>query len=436
MRIQKKRIRKLKLRMLIFAVTAIVMPFSAQAQDVKIALPNKTLTAQKVFEEINRQTSYKVMANMSRLGGNLSVKINRSPIAVSEVLNLLLNKSGYTYSMDGNVIIVPVAQAKDAAKASSVTVEAVRTLVGTVKNSTDDQFIEGVTVEILGIPGAKTQTNILGRFSIEKVPSGNHVVKLTTADSPAIRYREITVPATGNTDVTLVMSKEVLSSSKSTAQQPSVDLGKVKTTSYYIPNVDDYTVRASSDEPKADIFIGSASQLKATNYLPGVAVKTNLLYLATTSLNVAAEFGLSRRWTLDVVGGINTWDLNGNKGGIRHWLVQPEVRYWFCNRFEKHFIGLHAIGGQYQIQNIDLSPFGNDLTDKRYDGWGVGGGVSYGYHLPMGKRWAWEFTVGAGYIYLDYDKYNCGKCASLIGRDKKHYFGPTKAGVSLIFMIK
>ena len=172
-----------------------------------------------------------------------------------------------------------------------------------------------------------------------------------------------------------------------------------------------------------------------SHYLPEFALKTNLLYLATTTLNIGVEFGLARKWSFDVLAGLNPWDLNHRYGGIRHALVQPEFRYWFCQRFEKHFIGLHGLYGVFQIEDINLNPI-VDITGVRYDGWGIGAGLSYGYHLPMGKRWGWEFNIGAGYVYLEYDKYNCGQCSNLIGRKAKHYFGLTKAGISLIYMIK
>lgn len=216
--------------------------------------------------------------------------------------------------------------------------------------------------------------------------------------------------------------------------KPEKTATATQTTAYFVPRAE-HSIRAFSDEPKTDYSFVPSAQMQRT-YLPKAAVKVNLLYLATTTPNLAIEFGLGKKWTLDITGGLNVWDLNGNDGGIRHWLVQPEVRYWFCQRFEKHYIGLHGIGGQYQIEDINLSPFGNDLRNKRYDGYGIGGGVSYGYHLPMGKRWGWEFTAGIGYIYLSYDKYNCGECDKKVGDRSKHYFGPTKVGVSLVFMLK
>lgn len=173
----------------------------------------------------------------------------------------------------------------------------------------------------------------------------------------------------------------------------------------------------------------------ARAYRPKTALKTNLLTWATTTPNAAIEFAVARKWTLNLAAAYNPWDLNSRKGGIRHWLVQPEARYWFCNAFERHFVGLHGIYGQYQISDIKL-PIGRDLTGKRYDGWGVGAGLSYGYHRPLSPRWAMEFSIGAGYVYLDYKKYNCGKCSNYQGLSNRHYIGPTKAAISLIYMIK
>ena len=108
-----------------------------------------------------------------------------------------------------------------------------------------------------------------------------------------------------------------------------------------------------------------------------IAVKTNLLYWATSTPNIGFEFGLGKRTTLDLVGGYN-----------------------------------------------------------RYEGWATGIGISYGYTWILGKRWNLEANIGAGYIYTKYDKYECKTCGRFKGNQKKHYFGPTKAGISLIYIIK
>lgn len=207
-----------------------------------------------------------------------------------------------------------------------------------------------------------------------------------------------------------------------------------KTTAYFIPSKQtDHTIRAFSDEPKTNYSLTPENRIGSGLYMPKAAVKTNLLYLATTTLNAGVEFGLAPKWTLDLSAAYNPFQLQ--KGGINlFWFVQPEARYWFCQRFEKHFIGLHGIYGRFNIGEVDFLT--NTFKNHRYKGWGAGAGLSWGYHLPMSKHWAWEFTVGAGVVYYEYDRFRCYECDDFEGRKTGVYYGPTKAGISLIFMIK
>ena len=64
-----------------------------------------------------------------------------------------------------------------------------------------------------------------------------------------------------------------------------------------------------------------------------IALKSNLLYDATTTMNLGLEFGLARKWTLDVPVNYNPWKPDNGRR-LRHWGVQPEVRYWFCERLQ------------------------------------------------------------------------------------------------------
>lgn len=164
---------------------------------------------------------------------------------------------------------------------------------------------------------------------------------------------------------------------------------------------------------------------------PTWALKTNALYWATTTPNMAVEVGLSEKYTLDISGNYNFWNLGDNKK-FKHFLVQPELRYWLCERFNGHFFGLHLHYGQFNIEGIKML----GLDDYRYQGDLYGAGLSYGYHWILNKRWSIEATVGLGYAYLDYSKYNCGECGSKIKDETRNYWGPTKAALSLIYILK
>lgn len=165
-----------------------------------------------------------------------------------------------------------------------------------------------------------------------------------------------------------------------------------------------------------------------------VGIKTNLPYWGTMgTFNAGAEFRLAHHWSLDLEAGLNPFDGKNGDGSygksLKHLRVHPELRYWFCETSYKHFIGLHV---PYLLYNVsDIQMFG--LEDKRRQGWGAGAGLSYGYSFLLSKHWNLETTVGAGYLYLESEKYPCANCGRRQGYEKKHYFGVTQAAINLIY---
>ena len=99
---------------------------------------------------------------------------------------------------------------------------------------------------------------------------------------------------------------------------------------------------------------GIAAQVKENkNHLPVFAIKTNALYWATTTPNLGIEIGLSDKFTLDLSGNYNPWTFSDSRK-LKHWLVQPELRYWTCERFNGHFFGLHAHYAEYNVGGIKM----------------------------------------------------------------------------------
>lgn len=170
-----------------------------------------------------------------------------------------------------------------------------------------------------------------------------------------------------------------------------------------------------------------------------VAVKTNLLDDAMLNVNAGIEFGLAPKWTLDIPASFNGWTLSHDRRW-KHWAVQPGVRYWFCDRFAGHFVGAHIHGGQYNMGGFDgkINMLGTDfrkLKDTRYQGWFVGGGISYGYAWVLGTHWNFEAEIGVGYSYTRYDQFRCAGCGKKIKSDKPHnYVGPTKAALNIVYL--
>lgn len=174
-----------------------------------------------------------------------------------------------------------------------------------------------------------------------------------------------------------------------------------------------------------------------------VGIKTNLLYDATATANLGVEIGLSPKWTIDISGNYNAWQVGTDNGLWKHAFVQPEARWWFCDRFSGHFLGVHALGGIYNFGGLkwmsDVAPGMVDrhpgLVENRYQGWAAGAGVAYGYAFMLGKHWNLELELGLGYVYFEYDKFECEECGRRLETEvPRHYVGPTKAAVSLVYL--
>lgn len=178
------------------------------------------------------------------------------------------------------------------------------------------------------------------------------------------------------------------------------------------------------------LFITIASFSKGQK----VALKTNLLYDATSTVNLGCEVGLGKYFTLDLSGNYNGWSFSEGKS-IKHWMVQPEFRYWIHERFNGHFFGVHGFYGKMDTAGL---PFMFSLSRNYcYDGNFCGAGISYGYQLYLSTHWNIEFTAGVGYSTLKYDKSDYPRTdTNLLGRFRTDYWGLTKAGISIIYIIK
>lgn len=176
----------------------------------------------------------------------------------------------------------------------------------------------------------------------------------------------------------------------------------------------------------------SVLMLSAELYGQQTAFKTNAVFLATTTPNAGVEIGIARQLTIDLWGAYNAWKFP-NEMKLNMYLLQPEVRYWLCRKFEGHFIGVH---GHYGHFNIGMIPFISGLKNHVLRGDLYGGGLTYGYHWAFGDRWGMEAMIGGGYVSMKYTKYKCSECAEPVGAYTRNYFGPTRLGFSIIYFLR
>ena len=166
-----------------------------------------------------------------------------------------------------------------------------------------------------------------------------------------------------------------------------------------------------------------------------LAVKNDLLTGALSSPNLSVEVKLSDRFTLEAGFHYNPFPAGGDKRW-KHWFVQPELRYWMCQPFGGHFFGAHLMYGVYNAGDMKL-PLGlfKGVRSSRYEGDFLGLGVSYGYHFILSPRWSIETSLGVGFLHIGYERYRCLHCGEQTGGGYKNFIAPTRAAVSLVYLI-
>lgn len=153
-------------------------------------------------------------------------------------------------------------------------------------------------------------------------------------------------------------------------------------------------------------------------------LKTNALGWGLAIANVAVEVDLAKHWSFTLPVYYSTWDYFKSTVKFRTFAVQPEFRYWLSECNDGFFAGAHfgmayynlATDGDYRYQ------------DHSRETPALGGGVSIGYRLPIGRndRWRVEFSLGAGVYSLHYDKFHNtprSKDGLLAESVKKTYWG-------------
>ena len=153
----------------------------------------------------------------------------------------------------------------------------------------------------------------------------------------------------------------------------------------------------------------------------GLALRANLLRWATLTPDLGLEWRIGSRWSVGVNGSWTSWSWNDKERRYALWEVAPEVRY-YIGKERRGYLGVMFKTGAF---NYKLSE-----TGKQGDL--VGGGLTGGYILPLGKRLALDFSLGLGYLNADYEKYKVIDGVRVRqGSETKDWWGPVNAGITL-----
>ena len=109
------------------------------------------------------------------------------------------------------------------------------------------------------------------------------------------------------------------------------------------------------------------------------------------------------------------------------------LRYWFGSTARNKPLTGHHIGIYGQALTYDIELNGHGYQSARWD---YGGGIEYGYALPISRSLNLDFSLGMGYLTGKYKKYKPIDTHYVWQATKKlHWFGPTKAEVSLVWLL-
>ncbi len=172
-----------------------------------------------------------------------------------------------------------------------------------------------------------------------------------------------------------------------------------------------------------------------------MALKTNMLYDLLAVPNVSAEFYLGRNWS--VVGNwMYGWWKDDNVH--RYWRIyggDVALRRWFGHKaYEKpltgHHVGVYAGVVTYDFEFGGTGYMGGLPGRTLWDRCNFTAGVEYGYSLPIARRLNIDFTIGLGYLGGRYVRYVPDDgCYVWQATRNLCWFGPTKAEVSLVWLI-
>lgn len=171
------------------------------------------------------------------------------------------------------------------------------------------------------------------------------------------------------------------------------------------------------------------------------AVKTNMLYDLAITPNIGVEFYLAPNFSINANWAYAWWNRDPNSFYWRAYGGDVEARYYinrWTTRRERHqhaFAG-HHIGIYGLMATYDYEFGGNGQQAPK---WSYGGGIAYGYSLPITKRLNIDFSLGLGCLYGDYYKYEPSTVKDddyyWLSTNRRKYWGPTKAEVSLVWKI-
>lgn len=172
-----------------------------------------------------------------------------------------------------------------------------------------------------------------------------------------------------------------------------------------------------------------------------MGLKTNMLYDALLIPNIGAEFYVGKNISLTADWMYGWWDRDRTHYYWRAYGGNIGARWWFGPQADEkpltgHHLGIFAGAITYDFELGKGGIMGGIPRGTLWDRCNFISGVEYGYSLPVSRRINIDFSLAFGYMGGKYIKYE-PKYGFYIWQSthRLNWFGPTKAEISLVWLI-
>lgn len=170
------------------------------------------------------------------------------------------------------------------------------------------------------------------------------------------------------------------------------------------------------------------SQIPIEEKKSAFRLRSNILPWFITIPNVGAEITIQKKWSvmLDVM--YCPWKLS-DKFSVKTLALLPEARWWLKTNTKGSFFNIH----------LDVAWYNVRTNNYRYQDKGrplIGGGIGYGYRLPLKGKWAMEFEIGVGMANTRYERYYNIINGALKDTRVSTYWGIDRLAVSISYDLK
>ena len=214
---------------------------------------------------------------------------------------------------------------------------------------------------------------------------------------------------------------------------------------FSIPNLNPITAKADLTPselntclPKPVLPVQEIKNQEPSFYM---AAKSNMLYDLALVPNAGLEFYLGKGFSLEANYMHAWWHNDPYNWYWRAYGADLGLRWWFGRAAKEKPLTGHHIGAYGQTLTYDFELGNMGIIGGRPGGklidepnWTVG--LEYGYSIPIAERLNIDFSIGFGYHWGGvYEYIPIDNCYVWQATKKRSYIGPTKAGISLVWLI-